>query len=209
MAKDSTETLLILGGVAVGGYFLYNWLTTPVAVAAPTATGTPTTGTTTNPPASTPVGPESPTLNAIGEPMSYEVPGGGRATTPTTLAGLWVDIQGWAATDSNFQSVGGVLQGTPDHWSYYISMIWPNTPTGYTGSWPPDTNSILAAALPGLDFTQPMTSSRFWSTILPALQSGGLSGLGCGCDGGPGAAAWLVIGALAGAILLGVVEAQR
>jgi hypothetical protein len=199
--SSETTTLLILGGVAVGGYLLYeNFFATPAVAAAPA--GSPTGTTPAAPVTTSPSAPAgNPTVNAIGEPINYTTPGGGSALTPTTLAGLWNDIQAWAATDSNFTSVGGVLQGTPDHWSFYISYIWPNAPTGWAGAWPPDTNAMVSAALPGVDFTQPMTGARWWAVVMPGLQGGGLSGLACGCDGGGEVWFWL-LGAVTATALL-------
>jgi hypothetical protein len=183
----TTATTYLYYGPSEQTYYLVTTAPTQAQVAAGaalSATSTPTGSTTGS--GVTPTGQlndslpsavTNTTLTAGGQPATYNTPGGGTAPTPTTLAGLWTAIQQWAASDSNFTTVGGVLQGPPGHWNFYVNFIWPNTPTGWAGAWPPDFNAILTTALPGLDVNQPITASRWWSTVQPALQQGGLSGL--------------------------------
>lgn len=107
------------------------------------------------------------------QPATYKTPSGGTAPTPTTLAGLWTAIQSWAAADSNFAGSGASLSGTPYHWAFYLQFIWPNTPSGWSGAWPPG----LSAVFPNVDLTQPMSATTFWTGMGGQLQKGGLSGL--------------------------------
>ena len=147
---------------------------------APTSPATPATPTTPAAPAApaTPASPATPAptsgLTSNGEPATYTGPGNVQLPTPTTLAGLWTAIQGWAAADTSFTNSGGVLSGLPDHWNFYVPYVWPNAPTGYSGgSWPPNINTVF----PGVNVNTPMTAAQFWAGMQPYLQQGGLSGL--------------------------------
>ena len=142
--------------------------TTSTGTTAGTSSGTTTSGTQT-----VAISPSGSSTPANVQPATFQTPGGGTAATPANLAGLWAAIQQWAASDSAFTTSGGVVSGSPYHWSFYVSYIWPNAPSGWSGTWPPDLSSVF----PGVDLTQPMTASTFWAGMGAALQKAGLSGL--------------------------------
>lgn len=161
--------------------------------AASSTTSSGTTGSSTNgtTPATTSSGSSSTSSNTTssgstpevvsGEPTTYPTPGGGTGTTPTNLAGLWSAMQAWAGQDTNFTGSGSSLEGSGDHWMFYVTEVWPNAPAGYPSVWPPN----WATVFPGVDESQQMTASTFWGGMQPYLQSQGLSGMrGLGCDGG-------------------------
>ena len=132
---SSGSNLLVLGGVALGGYWLYEnfFATAATAAAGTTSTGTAaSTGTAGSPcPAGEILGstgacePISGTTLESGTgtsgavkaagPTTYPTPGGGTAPIPVTLAGIWAAIQQWADQDTKFSqqpatfsNVGGV-----------------------------------------------------------------------------------------------------
>jgi hypothetical protein len=84
----------------------------------------------------------------------------------------------------------------------YVNAIWPQAPVGFTGTWPPDLGSMF----PGVDLTAQMTQNTFFAGLMSFMHTAdpGLSGLGCGCDGGNNSALWWLMGAAAGAALLAV-----
>jgi hypothetical protein len=110
MADNTVKDILLLGLVAVGGYFLWEWLTAPAVSA--TTTTTPTPGTT-------------PTMVAAGAPTSVStVP----TTTPTTGGGA----QGTSAamptvqqpTAADLQSTcGGNATMNADQWNYCYRQL--------------------------------------------------------------------------------------
>lgn len=148
-----TGKVLLLGGAGVAAWWFYENYMTPATAAATAAA---------------PSAPSAPV-----QPATAPAPGGGTQSTPSTLAGLWAAIQQWAAADSNFTGTGMSRTGTPFHWSYYLSYVWPNAPAGYSGTWPPD----LGTVFPGVDLNQPMTASTFWGGMGAYLGGKGLSGL--------------------------------
>ena len=221
MAKDATSTILVLGAVGVGGYFLWNMLSAPAA-AAPVIPTTPTSPTApispvvpvnsggVSPPSSggapapvrTPPPPAHATPTGAGEPSTF-TSSAGVQTTSQTLAGLWLQILAWAQTDPAF-TVGadGQLSGSGYDWITYVNAIWPNAPSGYSGTWPPDLQSMF----PGADLSAQMNQNTFFGGLMTFMHAAdpGLNGLGCGCDGGNGAAVWWLMGAAAGAALLAI-----
>lgn len=157
MAKDMTGTLLTLGAVGVGGYFLYEWLMTPSAPAVTPVTTPVTTsgGTTVTTPAST---------------SSTTAAGTTTTTTTTTpppalpsLSSLATAIQAGAATDPNF--TGSPLQSSGYRWNTYLNIALQGTG--------------LATPTPAsFDLSQAMTFAQFWAGMAPALTAAyGLSGL--------------------------------
>ena len=188
------SSILTLGAVAVGGYFLYEWLTTPAA-AATTAT-TPVTTTATTPvtttaatPVSTPVVATSggTTVSTGTTPVSTTVTTGGAplAALPS-LASVYQSLMSGAATDPNFTGSGSNLSGTPYQWAFYLNLAL--APSGHSS---PDLTNIF----PGVNDANQMTLATFWAGMSPALgadygMSGfsgqGVDGLGCaglGCFG--------------------------
>jgi hypothetical protein len=220
MAKDATSTILVLGGVAVGGYFLWNMLSTPAAAAAPTPTPAPAPAPSPTPvnsggvppssgsgpapaappPSKAPAAPTPGTVGA-GEPANYNAQGGVSTSTPQNLAGLWLSILAWAQTDPAF-TVGsdGQLSASGYEWMTYVNAIWPQAPVGFTGTWPPDLGSMF----PGVDLSAQMTQNTFFGGLMSFMHTAvpGLSGMGCACDGGNNSALWWLMGAAAGAALL-------
>ena len=156
MAKDSgIGTIVTWGAVAVGGYFLYEWLLAPVA----------------------PVAAAVVPVAASVAPVSTTVTTGGPVTPPTpaagspTLAAIYSNILAGASTDPNFTGSGASLSGIPNRWMTYLNLALQGT--AFTA---PSTSTVF----PGVDLTQPMTATTFWASMGPALTSAyGLSGF-CG-----------------------------
>lgn len=156
MAKDSgIGTIVTWGAVAVGGYFLYEWLLAPVA----------------------PVAAAVVPVAASVAPVSTTVTTGGPVTPPTpaagspTLAAIYSNILAGASTDPNFTGSGASLSGIPNRWMTYLNLALQGTSFSA-----PSTSTVF----PGVDLTQPMTATTFWAAMGPALTSAyGLSGF-CG-----------------------------
>jgi len=182
MAKDGGNSLILLGGLAVAGYFAYEYFFSPTAT-----TGTPS--------GSAPAG-----------SGTYALPGGGTGTTPAaanlpggnvgstsggSTGGVVIPTQGTgvatgaqtggtaasrldttysllkaaAAPDQQFTGSGDGLTGLPYHWSFYLERVFPGTI--------PDVAGLF-------DVNTPVSAAAFWAVMAPALQAAnpGLSGLG-------------------------------
>ena len=110
MAKDSgMGSLLTLGAVAVGGYFLYeNFFATPaVAAAAPAAPAVP---------------PVSTTVTTGGAPV---VPAPTPAPVGPSLASIFSNVLSGASTDPNFTGAGDALDSTGYRWNVYTGLALP------------------------------------------------------------------------------------
>ena len=101
MAKDSMGTILTLGAVGIGGYFLYEWLTTPAAAA------------------TTPATPAAPPASSTSTSTSTMTP------AKPSLSALATSIQNGAATDPNFS--GSPLQGSGYRWQTYLNIALQST----------------------------------------------------------------------------------
>src|ERR1039458_1528982 len=156
---SSTGTLVTLGAVAVGGYLLYNYLSTPVAAAAATTTTTPVTPTTGGTSTSTT---STSGTGTGGTSSTTGTGGGGGETQPAapSLASIYTSILAGVRTDPNFTvSTGGALQantpegmivGTPYRWAVYLNLALPtNIPS-----------PSLSTVFPGVDLTQPLRSEE-------------------------------------------------
>ena len=166
--SGSGSSLLTLGALAVGGYFLYEWLFAPSATAAaPAAAATTPTGTTaaasTAPPVPAGSGPPPPPAPATGG----------------TLDAIYQKILSTAAPDPNFTGAGSNLTGSAYQFDVYLTLAAPSLVI-------PDPNTVFGSSAAAI---APMTAAAYWALMAPALQSAnpsaGLAGLGC--FGGVGA----------------------
>ena len=110
MAKDSgMGSMLTLGAVAVGGYFLYeNFFATPaVAAAAPAAPAVP---------------PVSTTVTTGGAPV---VPAPTPAPVGPSLASIYSNVLAGASIDPNFTGAGDALDSTGYRWNVYTGLALP------------------------------------------------------------------------------------
>lgn len=166
-ASGSGSSMLTLGLLAVGGYFVYEWFFATPAAATPTTT-TPTTPTTpTSPTTTTTVTTPTTPPAGSGTPSSP-------ATTPSgqTLDAIYKKIIATASADPNFTGSGASLTGLPDHFNVYLGLAAPGLTVPISVFSDPNT---------------PITVAAYWALMAPALQgaNAGLSGLGC--YGGVGA----------------------
>jgi hypothetical protein len=110
MAKDSgMGSLLTLGAVAVGGYFLYeNFFATPAvaAVAVPAVAAVP---------------PVSTTVTTGGAPAVAPTP----APVGPSLASIYSNVLAGASTDPNFTGAGDALDSTGYRWNVYTGLALP------------------------------------------------------------------------------------
>lgn len=164
MAKDSgVGTILTLGAVAVGGYFLYeNFFATTAApvAAAPAPTVAPVTG---NLP-----GTAAPITTVVPPPATTVEP---PPVQPTqSVASILSSIQSGVATDPNFTGSGDQISSSPYRFNTYLNIA-------LNGKTAPD----LGTVFPGLDLTQPMTLATYWAAMGPAVRTAyGLSGFFAG-----------------------------
>lgn len=116
MAKDSSNSLMTLGLVAVGGYVAYEYFLAPAA--ATTTSGTPAPGGTVAP--------------------------GAPAGTPPIMTGSWPDVYARliAATlpDTQFTGSGNSRQATPHQWNFYLERV---LIPGQTSSTLPDLSAVF------------------------------------------------------------------
>jgi hypothetical protein len=120
----NATNLLVLGGVAVGGYFLYESFLAPAAVAAaPAATPAPGATITTPPPAATT---PAPAANSS-------------AVCSGTLAAVA------ASGDPNFTPSGADFLGQPYHWQVYWNLQ-PGAPALNIGAMYPDATVEITGA---------------------------------------------------------------
>jgi hypothetical protein len=160
MAKDALGTILTLGAVGVGGYFLYEWLITPATTAAASTPATPATST---PAGTTPVSTTVTTGGAVTSTPATPVATPVAAALPS-LASITASIQSGAATDPNF--TGSPLQSSGYRWQTYLNIAMQNAGLATPSS---PTN---------IDLSQNMTFATYWAAIAPTLTAAyGLSGL--------------------------------
>lgn len=163
------SSLMTLGLLAVGGYFVYEWLfATPATTAATTTTtGTAAAGTT-----------AASASTAAGTTAASTTPA---AATGSTLDGIYAAMLALIATDQdpNFTGTGSAMMGTPYHFNVYLQLV----ATGYTV---PDPAVVFGSATQA-DST--MSAAAFWAKTAPAMQAAnaGLSGMGLGLYGAAGA----------------------
>jgi hypothetical protein len=152
MAMD-TGQLLLIGGVALGGYYLYtNYLNVPAVAAA--TTGTPAAG-------------SAASSDGTGTPAAATV-----LTTPAAAAmssiisGSWTDVYNrlLAAVipDANLTGSGPSSTMTPYQWEFYLERVMI---PGQVASSLPDMSTVF----PGVDLTQQMTAATFWAGMGAAL----------------------------------------
>jgi hypothetical protein len=167
--SNGLGTLLTLGAVGVGGYFLYEWLTTPAAAAATPATSAAPLPSSTSPVVSSTVttgGAVTPPAPVVVEPPPAQVQPSG-----PSLASIFSNILAGASTDTNFTGAGNALSASPYHWNVYLQSALP------AGDSIPD----LGTVFPGVDLTQPMSATTYWAGMGPALTKAyGLSGFFAG-----------------------------
>jgi len=175
-AGDSGSSILTLGLLAVGGYFVYEWLFTPATTTTAATTTTPVATPTTASSVSTPVATTSTTPAATTTPASG-------STLDSIYAAMLAGIDG----DPNFTGSGSSITGTAYHFLVYLQLAAP----GYAM---PDPGVVFQNATQA---DQMMTAAAFWAAMAPALQAAnpGLSGLGCYAGSGAylsglGAYAW-------------------
>jgi hypothetical protein len=156
------NSLLTLGLLAVGGYFVYEWFFAPSAAAS-------TTTTTTTTPASTTTTPAASTTSTSTTATS---------TSGTTLDAIYAAILSGAASDPNFTGSGSSLTGSAYHFNVYLAIAAP-------GMTIPDPASVFGNATAA---DQPMTAAAYWAKMGPAMSAAnaGLSG-GIGAFAGIGA----------------------
>lgn len=166
MAKSSGggSSLMTLGLMAVGGYFLYEYFFAPAATAA-VALPAPG-GTATSPATSTAAPPSTPGAVAGGSPAPA-------ASAPSQLDTIYAALKVAAQPDTSFTGGGDLLTGLPYHWNSYLSMVYSGT---------------IPDPAPLFDVNVPITAAAYWAKMAPALKAAntGLSG-GLGCYGAAGA----------------------
>lgn len=154
------NSLMTLGLLAVGGYFLYEWFFATPAVA---ATNSPTT----------PVTPPAPATSTTGTTTTPTATSSG-----TSLDSIYAAILSGAASDPNFTGSGSNLTGTPYHFNVYLGIAAP-------GMTIPDPAVVFGNATAA---DAPMTAAAYWAKMGPAMAAAnaGLSG-GLGAFAGIGA----------------------
>lgn len=180
--KNTFVTILTWGAIGVGAWWLYE---TFIAGSSATAgsSGSNAGGTT----AATTSG--SNTVASSGGTDTGN--GGGSSSTPagTITAAFWASLFNLlnlrVATaqqqgDPSVTLVGSTLTASPDVFNYYFDQVFPSPPSNisYSGQagWPPDVAQVFS----GVDRTQPMSISTYWSGLSAYLASNskGMSGLG-------------------------------
>jgi hypothetical protein len=159
---SSGETILLLGGLGIGAYLLWNWLTTPT-----TATATPSVPQTPTMPQALPAGTSS--ISAATQPAT--------ATAGPSLDSLYASLIQVATQNAPKTGVGPnqiqLLSGQPQMtfsaWNYYLAQVDPsltNLPTYQTVAGSPDPNTAISGPV-------------YWGLMSPWLSANkGLSGLG-------------------------------
>ena len=181
-ASSGGNSLLTLGLLAVGGYFVYEWFFATPAAVATTTTGTPATGTTTTTgtPAAGPSTSSSSTTGGSSPAGPAPVPAVPLDDIYTSMLALIADGgTAGGAQDPNFTGSGSNLTGTPYHFDVYLQLA-------AAGSTVPDPTVVFGSAT-GAD--QPMTAATYWASMGPAMAAAnpGLSGFGLGRYAGVGA----------------------
>jgi hypothetical protein len=153
---SSMGNIVTLGAVAVGGYFLYEWLFVP-AVVAPAAVAPVSTVT----PVSTTVTTDGPVVTA---PVPTAAP---PSQSSSSLSSVLANMQSGIATDPNFTGSGMSATSSGYRFNTYLGLALPS------GEAVPN--------LPSLDLSQNMTLAQYWAAMGPALTSAyGLSGFFAG-----------------------------
>lgn len=161
--SDGIEKVLLIGGIGVAAYFVYEWLTTPATAAASAAT--------------TPTGCAAPNQMVGGECL----PPAGASSTPAqgqSIASVFTALTAKlnATTDSAVVKSGGTINATPDVFNYYLAQVF--TPTGSSpAGWPPDATQLFPGV--GNSSTQTVSLTAYWAAVSAYLSSQmGMSGLG-------------------------------
>lgn len=171
------QTATVTAGTVTGPAYIYYSPSTGDTYASATAPTTAqqqlgSTYTSASAPSSSPA--TGSTVNTGGNIPTSPPLGNSPTASTQTLAHIYSAIVAAAQGDGNFTNVGGVWQGTPYHWNYYLAQT-ATQPAGTSGTWPPD----LGAVFPGVDLTAPMSSTTYWAGMAPYLTSNfGLHGLG-------------------------------
>ena len=157
MADSTGSKVLTLGAIAVAAYFVYEWFfVTPAAASTTTTSTTPASTTTTS-------GTTSTTSTST------------TAAATMSLASLYSALVAkvTAANDPAVQNNGETLTATPDVFNYYLALVMPTAPAGYTGTtWPPDP-LVVFSGRPSMSIT------TYWTGMSAYLTStAGMSGLG-------------------------------
>ncbi len=208
MAKDGgMGNIVLLGGLAVGGYFLYQYLSAGSLPADAVFVGfldSVSAGKTVTLGGQTFTAPSSGTLYiyfgpsenkyypsstrptaaqmAAGQSAGMIPNAGGGAGTSTSTAGttgatnppaaqsldsVYTKLKAAVAGDPNFTGSGDALSGSPDHWAYYLNLLYPGN------------SANLDALFPAPNRSSPVTAAQFWTAVGPGLgKQFGLSGLG-------------------------------
>ena len=156
MAKDSGNSLITLGGLAVAAYFAYEYFFKPTTA----ATALPPTGATNGTGGQTVVNVGSGTPAVTTPPAST-------ATKPSNIDSLYSAMKAEVVkfADPNFTGSGDAMSSTPYRWNVYLQRV-------YTGTIP-DVATLFT------DTNANVSAEQFWATMGPALRSAnsGLSGL--------------------------------
>src|ERR1039458_137741 len=150
---SSMGSLVTLGAVAVGGYFLYETFFATPATAAATPVAVPAT-----------VAPVSTTVTTGGPvPVTVQAP----LAPGRSLNSIYSNVIAGASTDPNFTGAGDSLTSSGYRWNVYLGL---SLPAGKT-----------IPNVPGFDLSQNMTALQYWAVMGPALtQAYGLSGFFAG-----------------------------
>lgn len=164
-ASSGGSSLLTAAAIAVGGYFVYEWLFATPATAATT---------TTTPPASTtaPITGTTSTATSTTAPATTTT-----APTVSQLDTIYQKIIQLATPDPNFTGSGDGLTSSAYHFNVYLQIAAPNLSI-------PDPATIFGPQASNL-----FSAAGWWALTAPALKQAnpGLSG-GLGFYGGVGAA---------------------
>jgi hypothetical protein len=168
MAQSSgnSNSLLTLGLLAVGGYFVWEWFF-----------ATPATATSTTP--AVPATPATPAATTTGaSPVSTPAP----TASGVTLDSLYSQMVALITKDAdpNFTGSGDSLSGSAWQFATYLAIVDPTLTI-------PDPTVVFGSVAGA---TGPMTAASYWALMGPALRQAntGLSGIGLGCYAGAGAA---------------------
>ena len=169
----------MFGAIGVGVWYLYeNWATFfPSAAAAPATPPAPATGTNAGSPATAPAG----TSTSGGSTSNTGSGSSGTPVTPQTLASIYSALAAAAAASfaggnpAITQPSGTALFATPDVFNYFLAQVLTAPPKTSPYGWPPDVTQVW----PGIDRTQAMPITQYWSGMSSYLSSQlGMSGLG-------------------------------
>ena len=176
--SDMSGSLITLGILAVGGYFVYEMFFANPATPATTSTTptTPSTTATTTPPASSGTTTTPPATTPSTSTGSTTPQGSALNTIYQQMLALIAQYQ-----DTNFTNLSGAssMAGTPYHFNVYLAMAAP-------GDTIPDPAVVFGSEAAA---SQTITAASYWADMGPALASAnpGLSGGGLGMFAGAGA----------------------